>query len=265
MELDGRLALVTGAASGIGAAVARLMVRRGARVFAADVDGAKLAGLATELGEAVVPYVVDLSERAQVEAMVVAAVQALGGLDILVNNAGIGSLARATDLDPDEWRKVMAIDLDAVFFASRAALPALIARRGNIVCTASISGMAADYRFTAYNAAKAGLIGLVRNLAIDYAPEGVRVNAVSPGYTLTPITEPMLQPVREAFAATIPMRRAAQPEEIAEVIAFLASDRASYVTGQNIAVDGGKMAHTGQPDVYEMHARLGGNISTPGR
>jgi meso-butanediol dehydrogenase/(S,S)-butanediol dehydrogenase/diacetyl reductase len=256
MEFDGKLALVTGAASGIGAATARILVARGARVLAADRDVDKLQALAAELKGAAVPHMVDVSERAQVEAMVEAAIARLGGLDILVNNAGIGSLARATDLDPEEWRKVMAVDLDAVFWASRAALPTLVARRGNIVCTASISGMAADYRFTAYNAAKAGLIGLVRNLAIDYAAEGVRVNAVSPGYTLTPLSKTSRPEVAEAFVAAVPMRRAAQPEEIAEVIAFLASERASYLTGQNIAVDGGVTAHTGQPDVAGIYARL---------
>lgn len=256
MEFDGKLALVTGAASGIGAATARILVARGARVLAADRDADGLEALVAELKGAAVAHVADISERAQVEAMVAAGLERLGGLDILVNNAGIGSLARATDLDPEDWRKVMAVDLDAVFWASRAALPALIARRGNIVCTASISGMAADYRFTAYNAAKAGLIGLVRNLAVDYAAEGVRVNAVSPGYTLTPLSKTSRPEVAEAFVAAVPMRRAAKPEEIAEVIAFLASERASYLTGQNIAVDGGVTAHTGQPDVAGIYARL---------
>jgi meso-butanediol dehydrogenase/(S,S)-butanediol dehydrogenase/diacetyl reductase len=259
MEFADKLALVTGAASGIGAATTRLLVQRGARVVAADVDRAKLEALAGELGAAVTPYVVDLAERAQVEAMVHAAVKALGGLDVFVSNAGVGSLARATDLDPDEWRRVMAIDLDATFLAARVALPRLVERRGNIVATASISGMAADYRFTAYNTAKAGLIGLVRNMAIDYAAEGVRVNAVSPGFTATPLTGQMPQPLQDAFAAAVPMRRAGTPEEMAEVICFLASDRASYLTGQNIAVDGGMTAHTGQPDSMGLMMKLMGN------
>lgn len=256
MEFAGKLALVTGAASGIGLAVTRLLAHGGARVMAADLDRAKLDALKSELGVAVDTCVADLADPEAVEPMVHAAIEALGGLDILINNAGIGSLARATELDPAEWRKVMAIDLDAVFLASRAALPTLIARRGAIVCTASISGMAGDYRFTAYNAAKAGLIGLVRNLAIDYAADGVRVNAVSPGYTRTPLTAPSRPEVRAAFIDAVPMRRAAEPEEIAEVIAFLASDRASYLTGQNIAVDGGMTAHTGQPDVFALRERL---------
>lgn len=254
MELEGKLALVTGAASGIGAAVTRLLVQRGARVFAADINGAKLKELADELRQGIVPYQVDISERAQVEAMVSKAIDSLQGLNVLVNNAGIGSVGRAADLDPDEWRKVLAVDLDAAFLASRSALPKLIEQRGNIVCTASISGLGGDYGFTAYNTAKAGLIGLVRNMAVDYAEQGVRVNAVSPGMTKTPMTDVMPEASRQAFAATVPMRRPGKPEEVAEVIAFLASDRASYVTGQNIVVDGGLMAHTGQPNIFALRA-----------
>ena len=253
MEFAGKLAIVTGAASGIGLAVTRLLVQRGARVAACDLALDGLNTLAAELGTAIVPLQADLADSAQVEPMVAEAIGKLGGLNILVNNAGIGSLARATDLSFEEWRKVMAIDLDAVFLASRAAMPALAAARGNIVCTGSISGIAADYSFPAYNAAKAGLLGLVRNLAIDYARDDVRVNAVSPGYTATPLTNRSSQAVRDAFIAAVPMGRPAAPEEIAEVIAFLASDRASYVTGQNFIADGGISAHTGQPDIIALY------------
>lgn len=251
MDFSGKLAIVTGAANGIGAATAKLLLERGARVFAVDMDRDGLEVLQASLGNKFVPYYVDLSDSAQVESMVMAGIEALGGLDILVNNAGIGCLARATDLDLETWRKVMSLDLDAVFLASKAALPTLIQRRGNIVCTASISGVGGDYRFTAYNAAKAGLLGLVRNMAIDYAAEGVRVNSVSPGFTITATTRTMPVETQANFAAAVPMGRAAQPGEIAEVIAFLASERASYVTGQNIVVDGGITAHTGLPDVMQ--------------
>jgi meso-butanediol dehydrogenase/(S,S)-butanediol dehydrogenase/diacetyl reductase len=255
MEFEGKLALVTGAASGIGRATARLLAQRGARVVAADIDVQKLAALEAELGAAAVGYKVDLAEPAQVEAMVAAAVETMGGLDVLISNAGVGAMGRATDLDPAVWRKIMAIDLDAAFLAARAALPALMARRGAIVYTASVSGMAADYDLTAYNTAKAGLLGLVRNLAIDYAADGVRVNAVSPGYTITPPTEAMGPGVKAAFVERVPMGRGAQPEEIAEAICFLASDRASYITGQNLAIDGGLMAHTGWPDRATLRVR----------
>jgi meso-butanediol dehydrogenase/(S,S)-butanediol dehydrogenase/diacetyl reductase len=256
MEFHARTAIVTGAASGIGAQTAKLFVRGGARVLVVDVNHAKLQALAQELGAAAVPYVADMAERAQVEGMVETAVAEFGGLDVLVNNAGIGSLARAADLDPDEWRKVIAVDLDAAYWASRVALPRLIERQGCIVNTASISGIAADYAFTAYNVAKAGVIALTRCMAIDYADKGVRVNSVSPGFVATPLTGGAPQATVEEFIRRIPMRRAGRPEELAEAIAFLASPRASYITGHNLVVDGGLMAHTGQPDVLGIRAQL---------
>jgi len=256
MEFQGKSAIVTGAASGIGAETTKLLVKGGARVLAVDVNETKLKVLVQEVGEGAVPHLADMAQQGPVEAMVKAAVDRFGGLDILVNNAGIGSLARAADLDPDEWRRVMAIDLDAVYWASRMALPYLIERKGCIVSTASISGMAADYAFTAYNVAKAGVIALTRVMGIDYADKGVRVNCVSPGLVATPLTGGMPKATVDEFERRIPMRRAARPEEIAEVITFLASSRASYIIGQNFAVDGGLMAHTGQPDVLDFRAQL---------
>lgn len=252
MTLENRIALVTGAASGIGAATTKLLVGRGARVFAVDLNSDGLTALVDELGPAVTPHCANMARRDEVEGMVAAAVDALGGLDILVNNAGIGSLGEAADLDPEEWRQVMAVDLDAVFLASRVALPHLLERSGCIVNTASISGMGADYAFTAYNTAKAAVINLTRVMAIDYAARGVRVNAVSPGYIDTPLVSAMPGEIVEAFVSGIPMARAGTAGEIAAVIAFLASDEASYLTGQNIAVDGGITAHTGQPNIPQL-------------
>jgi meso-butanediol dehydrogenase/(S,S)-butanediol dehydrogenase/diacetyl reductase len=247
MTFEGKRAIVTGAASGIGAATARLLAARGARVVAVDVAEQALADFVA--GSGMIPHVADLSEQASVEAMIAFAVDRLGGLDILVNNAGIGALGKAVDLDPAMWRKVMAIDLDAVFYAARVALPHLIESKGCIVNTASISGVGADYGFTAYNAAKAGVIGLTRVLAIDYAKDGVRVNAVSPGYTETAMMRQTPPKVVDAFLARIPMRRGGTAEDMAGAIAFLASDDAGYITGHNLVVDGGLTAHTGQPDI----------------
>jgi meso-butanediol dehydrogenase/(S,S)-butanediol dehydrogenase/diacetyl reductase len=248
MSSENKAALVTGAASGIGAATVRRLVRGGANVLAVDMNPDGLNKLAAELGDAVHPHIAELTDRAQVEGAVEAAVQKFGKLDILINNAGIGSLARVTDLDPEEWRRVMSIDVDAIFFACRVALPHLIATGGAVVNTASISGMAADYGFTAYNTAKAAVIGLTRVMAIDYAAKGVRINSVSPGLTQTPLIQMMPQELQDQYASNIPIRRAASPDEIAAVIAFLTSSDASYIIGQNIAVDGGLMATTGSPD-----------------
>jgi meso-butanediol dehydrogenase/(S,S)-butanediol dehydrogenase/diacetyl reductase len=256
MEFQGKTAIVTGAASGIGAETTKILVKGGAKVLAVDLNETKLKVLVQEVGENAVPHLADMAQREPVENMVRVAAEKFGGLDILVNNAGIGALAKAVDLDPDEWRRVMAIDLDAVYWASRIAIPHLIERKGCIVSTASISGMAADYAFTAYNVAKSGVIALTRCMAIDYAGQGVRVNCVSPGLVATPLTSGMPAASVDEFVRRIPMRRAAQPQEIAEMIAFLASPKASYITGQNFAVDGGLMAHTGQPDVLSIRAEL---------
>lgn len=256
MRFKDRIALVTGAASGIGAATARRLVAEGARVLAVDINHEGLQALVEELGSNAKPHTADVANRAEVEGMVKASIDHFGALDILVNNAGIGSLGRAADLDPDEWRQVMAINLDAVFLASRAALPHLLPRRGCIVNTASISGMGADYGFTAYNTTKAAVINLTRVMSIDYAAQGVRVNAVSPGFISTPLVSMLPPALEQEFTTRIPMQRAGKPEEIAAVITFLASADASFLTGQNIAVDGGMTAHTGQPDVFGFVERM---------
>lgn len=247
-EFNNKRVLLTGAASGIGKACTAQLTREGARVVAVDVDESGLRALSEEVGGELSTFVADLSQLGPAEEMVAVAVARLGGLDILLNNAGIGSFGRAVDTDPETWRRVHAIDLDAVFYACRKALPHLIESKGNIVNTASISGLGGDYGFTAYNSAKAGVINLTRNLAVDYARDGVRVNSVCPGYVLTALTSQMPPPIAQAFTESVPMGRGAQPEEIAEAICFLASDRASFITGHALVVDGGKTAETGQPN-----------------
>jgi len=258
MSVQGKVALVTGAASGIGAATVRRLAGAGVTVLAVDVNAGGLNDLTAGIGASVHPFTADLTDRAQVEGAVAFAVKQFGRLDILVNNAGIGSLARATELEPEEWRRVMSIDVDAVFFACRVALPHLIETGGCIVNTASISGLAADYGFTAYNTAKAAVLGLTRVMAIDYAAQGVRINAVSPGFTLTALTQPMPQGIQDMYAAAVPMRRAGSADEMAGVIMFLTSPDASYITGQNIVVDGGLMATTGAPDHIAYFTKLMG-------
>jgi meso-butanediol dehydrogenase/(S,S)-butanediol dehydrogenase/diacetyl reductase len=258
MEFDGKVVLVTGASSGIGAEVAKLFVEQGAKVLAVGRNQERLADLGRKLGDALAPHVADVGDQEQVEGAVAAAVKQFGGLDILINNAGIAMMGRAGDTDPALWRKIMAVDLDAVYWASRVALPHLIERKGCIVSTASLSGIAADYGLTAYCVAKAGVIEFTRCMAIDYAKDGVRVNCVSPGASATPMNAGAPQALTDAYNSAIPMHRQGRPEEIAQAVLFLAGPRASYITGQNLLVDGGISAHTGQPDIPALFAKLRG-------
>ncbi len=250
----GRTAVVTGGASGIGAALARKLHGQGAAVVIGDLDAGKGEELAAALGNGrALFHATDVSDPGAVAALIDRAVSAYGGLDMLFNNAGIGSFSRIEALSVEDWRRVVAINLDAVFYGLKAAIPAMKARGGgSIVNTASASGMAADFGFAAYNAAKAGVINLTRTAAIDNARYGIRVNAVCPGPVDTPILSGIssIPDLRAKWEDVVPMGRFAKPEEIASVIAFLASDAASYVTGAIIPIDGGLTAHTGQPNLY---------------
>jgi meso-butanediol dehydrogenase/(S,S)-butanediol dehydrogenase/diacetyl reductase len=254
MRFQDRVAVITGGGSGIGAATARLMAREGAKVVVVDLAEAPARAVADEIGGTAITA--DVADRASVEAFVEAAVDRHGRIDILVNNAGIGCFGRTPDLAPDSWERVIAIDLNAVFYACRAAIPHMTGGKAAIVNTASISGTAGDYGFTAYNAAKAGVINYTRSLAIDHAREGIRVNALCPGLIATPLTAgaKAMPGLEAAWHDTIPMGRAGTPEEMADVIAFLASDAASYVTGAIVVADGGQTAWTGQPNLLRFAA-----------
>jgi meso-butanediol dehydrogenase/(S,S)-butanediol dehydrogenase/diacetyl reductase len=259
MRFSGKVAVITGGASGIGAATARRLHDEGAAVLIADLNDPLGEALALELGEARALYRhVDVSNWEDVQAMVEGAVAAFGRLDILFNNAGIGApLATTPDLAVEEWRRVIDIDLTGVFHGCKAAIPVMKAQGGGaIINTASASGLAGDYSFTAYNAAKGGVVNYTRAAGIDHARDGVRINAVCPGPVDTPIIAGIDEwpGVREAWNERVPMGRFARSEEIASVVAFLASDDASYMTGAIIAVDGGLTAHTGQPNLPRMLA-----------
>jgi meso-butanediol dehydrogenase/(S,S)-butanediol dehydrogenase/diacetyl reductase len=255
-RFTGRVALVTAAGSGIGAAAAARLLAEGAAVCLADIDPAKLAAQTATLGapERVMTQRADVTQEAEVEALVAACVARFGGLDVLVNNAGAGSFGRIGEITPEDWRRVHALCLDSVFWGCRAALPHLKVRRGAIVNTASISGLRADYGFAAYNSAKGAVVNLTRNLAIDHARDGVRANAVCPGLTATPLTEKFTgrQDIMAEYDRRIPMRRPGLPQEMAAAIAFLASEDASYVTGHCLVVDGGLTAATGQPNFLDL-------------
>ena len=254
-RFEDRVALITGAASGIGAATARRLSDEGARLVLGDRNGDRLAEVVAELaadGVQVTGHTVDVAVRAEVDQLVQTAVDTAGRLDVLVNNAGIGMYGRITELTDEKWRRIMSVDLDSVFYASRAAYPHLAATRGAIVNTCSISGLFGDYGLLAYNTAKGAVANFTRNLAIDSAVDGVRVNAVCPGGVATPMLAAVLAEHADRYQELVPLGRPAEPAEIAAAIAFLASDDASYVTGHNLVVDGGVTAATGQPDFRQM-------------
>lgn len=240
----GKVAIVTGGASGIGAATVARLLSEGAKVLVADRQ--ELSGL----GEMARFAKTDVTCAAEVDSMIDAALATWGRLDVLVNNAGTGALGSTVDCPPEDWERVFAVNSTAIYRCCRAAIPHLAETNGAIVNVASISGLGGDYAMAAYNASKGAVINYTRSLAVDCAADGIRVNAVCPGLVHTPMSAPGLaDPIdSDHWFERIPLGRAAQPEEMAAVIAFLASDDASYVTGAILPADGGATAHTGQPN-----------------
>jgi meso-butanediol dehydrogenase/(S,S)-butanediol dehydrogenase/diacetyl reductase len=259
-RFEDKVAVITGGASGIGAATARLMVDEGAFVVIADLNDDLGQSLVKQLGDERAMFrMCDVAVRAKVEDLIEHAIRRFTRIDVLFNNAGIGCFGETPDLDPDTWAQVIAVDLNSVFYACRAAIPHMKRTGGGaIVNTASISGLGGDYGFSAYNAAKGAVINYTRSLAIDHAKDNIRVNALCPGLIDTALTAPVkeMQGVLEQWVAGIPMKRTGAPEEMAKVVAFLASDDASYVTGSIMVADGGVTAHTGQPDLRGMMTSL---------
>lgn len=240
--LSGRRALVTGSTRGIGRAVAEAMAAAGARVAVTSRDAAAAQAVAAELGGGAVGLGADLTREDGPSTLVGAAVEVLGGLDVLVNNAGMAMVAGAVELSPADWRRTIELDLSAVFFCAREAARFMLAQgSGAIVNVSSIQAFTPLARRVAYATAKAGVVGMTRALAAEWAPT-VRVNAVAPGYVETQMVEELVRAGRldaGAVAARTPLGRMARPEEIAAAVVFLASDAASYVTGETLMVDGG--------------------------
>lgn len=248
-RFNARVAIVTGAASGIGAAIVRLLASEGARVIAVDIDGDALVHDDVN----VTNRVCDMTSDQQVDAMIDDVIARHGRIDILFNNAGMGSFSETPDLSTCAWEKVFAINVTAVMFACRAVIPHMRAQgSGAIVNTASISGLHADYGFDAYNASKGAVVNYTRAMAINHAREGIRVNAFCPGFIAGTRLTSGLDALKPVWEQAIPIGRGGTAEEMAEVAAFLASDAASYLIGSVLVADGGITAHTGQPNLVAL-------------
>jgi 3-oxoacyl-[acyl-carrier protein] reductase len=237
-----RVALVTGAAGTMGAAVARRLAADGCRVVLLDVARDHLQPILAELGDVTHAVTADISDADACDRAMNEAERSLGPVDILVNNAGILSNHKAAETSPDEWRRVLSINLDGAFYLSRRVLPGMKARRfGRIVNVCSLAmksgGLTAG---TAYTASKGALAALTFSLAREAAPFGVTVNAISPAYVRTPmVTEQLTEAQRQALLAQIPVGRFCEPEEFAHCVAFLVSPLSGFITGEIIDLNGG--------------------------
>jgi NAD(P)-dependent dehydrogenase (short-subunit alcohol dehydrogenase family) len=252
MSLKGKTALITGGGTGIGAAIAGRFTAEGAKVCIAGRRREKLEKVASKLPKGSVRvFSGDVSRYEDVKAMVAAAVAFGGKLDILVNNAAVESMGRITELDPEEWRRVIEVNLTAPFLLMRESIPQIIkAGGGSVINIASLGGLRCIPACPAYNTSKAGLIMLTQQVALDYGPDKVRCNAVCPGATRTDMLEKMIIPLSQKlgtdkdggyayFTQNVPLRRACGPDEIAGLCHYLASDESSYMTGSVLVIDGG--------------------------
>jgi NAD(P)-dependent dehydrogenase (short-subunit alcohol dehydrogenase family) len=246
--VKGRTILITGAGTGIGAACARRLADEGAHLALVGRRRGPLEEVAVETGGLVL--VGDVASSADWAHFVPAIVERFGGLDGVVANAGGHGLGSATETKDDDWQAAMRANLDSAFQTARACLPLLIERRGSLVLMASIAALAAGEDVCGYTTAKHALLGLTRSLARDYGPQGVRVNAICPGWVRTPMADAEMQPLMDHYGesldaayarvtAEVPLRRPASTEEIASVCRFLLSDEASIITGATLVADGG--------------------------
>lgn len=251
--LDGKRALVTGGASGIGSTTAGILADLGAHVALADLDRGGLEARSAELGDCPV-FQCDVSDETECEATVGNAAEALGGLDIVVNSAGlVDEVKYALEREMGPWQRIMDVNFRGTFQICRAAARIMVPNgTGSIVNIASVNGPGGWPRRTAYGPSKAAIIALTKELACEWGPQGVRVNAVGPGYVATPMIAGLIEDGKidtDRINNRTPLGRLATPEDIGQAIAFLASDWASYITGETLFVDGGWMAYGGAGNV----------------
>ena len=243
-RLRGKFAILTGAASGIGAATATVFAREGASVATFDVNDSAAEQLAQQIcmaGGNASAWHCDVSSAQQVHDAIVAATERYGSIDVLLNNAGIALRAPVGEQDEESWDRVIDTNVKGAYLCSRASLARFSKGGGSIIHTASVTGITGVRGRAAYSSAKAALVGLTRNMAIDYAHRNIRVNCVCPGFVRTPFIEGILADEERArrLAALHPLGRLGEPEDIASAILFLASDEASWITGHSLVVDGG--------------------------
>ena len=239
-ELDGKTALITGATGPIGGSIARVLHKQGATVAISGTRRDVLDRLAGELGDRAHVLPCDLADAAETDALVPQAEAAMGQLDVLVANAGLTRDNLFVQLRDDDWDQVMTVNLTATFRLARAAVRGMMRRRfGRVIAITSVVGATGNPGQANYVAAKAGMTGMIKSIAQEYAKRGVTANCVAPGFIITPMTEKLTDKQRETILAKIPANRPGTTEEVAAAVAFLAANEAGYVTGQTLHVNGG--------------------------
>ena len=258
-RFEDKVVIVTGAGSGISAGTARRFLQEGAFVVLNGRREAKLRETLVGFDRAKsLVHPGDVSEEEYVKRLVEDTVAKFGKLDVFVNNAAIAIFGPFAQTTTQDWRKLMATDLDSVYFACREALPHLLKTKGTIINISSASGLGGDWGLSSYNAAKGAITNFTRALALEYGSRGVRVNAVAPSLTSTEATVDLekSEAVMIAFRERLPIGRAATPNEVAGVIAFLASEDALFINGVNLPVDGGLHASNGQPNFLSLFGQV---------
>ncbi|MFH4469470.1 SDR family NAD(P)-dependent oxidoreductase [Vibrio diabolicus] len=248
--LKNKVALVTGSANGIGLAIAKRLYEEGANVALADWNEEQLANAVEGFDkQRVSAHSIDVSDPEKVAALISDVVTRFGKLDILVNNAGVHVPGSVIEGSVEDWKKISGVNIDGVVYCAKFALPELLKTKGCMVNTASVSGLGGDWGAAFYCASKGAVVNLTRAMALDHGTDGVRINAVCPSLVKTNMTNGWPQDIRDKFNERIALGRAAEPEEIASVVTFLASDDASFINGVNLPVDGGATASDGQPKI----------------